>query len=98
MARRERLVWRIVGTIRPLTLILVGAGILLLSTVMTALPAFAQEGETPVPTAAPAGVGVLILLVGIGALLFVGAYYVSLGRPQTAGRTTASADEDEYTE
>lgn len=85
---------RIIGAIKVYALALVT---LLLSAIMMSpvYTAFAQETETTTaPASAPAGVGVLILLVGLGALLAVGVYYVSLGRPQTAG-TPAATNEDE---
>ena len=71
---------------------------LLFSVVMLltyAVPAFAQEGETATTTQ-PAGIGVLILLMGVLALLLVGGTYLTQNasrKPTTGG---APADEDDY--
>lgn len=52
-------------------------------------PAYAQEGTTT--TAAPQGVGVLLVIMGLGAIAVVGLFYWTQNRPDDA--QTDSAEE-----
>lgn len=62
-----------------------------------AAPAFAQEGETT--TTQPAGIGILILLMGILALLLVGGTYLTQNSARkSAGGASSSDDEDDFDE
>ena len=75
---------------------------LLVSVVMLlsyAAPTFAQEGETATTTQ-PAGIGILILLMGILALLLVGGTYLAQNgsRKANAGAGSTAADDDDYDE
>lgn len=51
------------------------------------VPAWAQEGGESTAAQTPAGIGVLIFIMGLGALVVVGVYYVMQGR---AGRKEKS--------
>jgi hypothetical protein len=71
---------------------------LLFSVVMLisyAAPAFAQEGETAATTQ-PAGIGILILLMGVLALLLVGGTYLTQNASRKTTSGSAPVDEDDY--
>lgn len=59
----------------------------LLCVLLLALPALAQEEAPPAEPEAPAGVGTLILLLGVGAVVIVGGAII--------GREFSSNDGDE---
>ena len=59
---------------------LVTAGLL-----AVAAPVYAQEDSTGQTTAGPAGIGILILLMGLGALVLVGATYAVQTRSNQEG-------------
>jgi predicted membrane channel-forming protein YqfA (hemolysin III family) len=61
-------------------------------------PAFAQEGETA--TTQPAGIGILILLMGVLALLLVGGTYLTQNstRKSASGTSADPDDEDDFDE
>jgi hypothetical protein len=74
-------------------------GLALLFSVMMLLtlaaPAFAQEGETATTTQ-PAGIGILILLMGVLALLLVGGTYLTQNSSRKSTSNGAPADEDDF--
>ena len=73
-------------------LIIIGGGLFAITA-----PVYAQEGASSQTNQGPAGIGILILLMGIGAIVLVGAVYAAqmAGDRDKESRNSASGDEDE---
>lgn len=70
--------------------------LIVLALLLPTLTISAQGGEsaTVAPPGAPAGIGVLILIMGVLAIGLVGAYYAQQNRPARSQAATPN-DEDE---
>lgn len=59
--------------------------LLFIGSLILATPAFAQEGQPATQNSSPAGIGILILLIGLAAIGIVGASVVFRRAPSAAG-------------
>ncbi len=66
---------------------------LLVMTFSFATPALAEGGEQAASNT-PAGLGVLILVMGLAAIFLIGGYYVNQNRPQPAGDKDFDEDDE----
>lgn len=72
--------------------LLISGGVLLTATA----PVYAQEGTTSQTNQGPAGIGILILLMGLGAIVLVGVAYAAQGRSdQDKDARHAKSDEEQ---
>jgi hypothetical protein len=79
--------------ITHITTLAFSAVMLLTLTLASAMPALAQGDEKAAATE-PAGIGILILLMGVLALVLVGGAYLSQGGTRTANGTAGSEEEE----
>ncbi len=70
-----------------LSVVILAAGMLVLAT-----PAYAQEGSAATTNQPPAGIGILILLMGLAAIGFIGFAYLAQSRANREG--DAEAEEE----